>query len=229
MKSIRKVFGSRRWFLGGVGTAAGLAVGVAAQAQQATAEKGPMRHAEDAWLDELPTKHRVFIDTSTTSGGANALAYASNILGAHREDYQGQDSDYGMVICYRHQSTPFAYGDEIWAKYGEVLSKRLEFVDPKTNKPFTTNPLNIPNRLDLGSRGITIDSVVSRGVKFAICKRATRGMAFMIANELGKSGTSDEIYQEILNAPIAAGRFVAAGVVATTRAQEYGYSLLYSA
>mgnify|MGYP000706490341 CR=1 FL=1 len=37
-----------------------------------------------------------------------------------------------------------------------------------------------------------------------------------------------DIYDEFRDAAVADSRFVAAGVFATTRAQEYGYSLLYA-
>ena len=39
---------------------------------------------------------------------------------------------------------------------------------------------------------------------------------------------ADDIYQELVANAIPNGRFVAAGVVAATRSQEYGYSLLYA-
>ena len=38
--------------------------------------------------------------------------------------------------------------------------------------------------------------------------------------------TADEIYQELSTSLIPNSRLVAAGVMAVTRAQEYGYSLL---
>jgi len=47
-----------------------------------------------------------------------------------------------------------------------------------------------------------------------------------VADETG--GNGDEIYQEFLDAAVPNSRFIAAGVFGTTRAQEYGYSLLYA-
>ena len=34
-------------------------------------------------MGELEGSHRVFVDSSTAPGGANALRYASNIISAH--------------------------------------------------------------------------------------------------------------------------------------------------
>ena len=73
----------------------------------------------------------------------------------------------------------------------------------------------------------TIDVMAARGVHFAICNLSTRGMAGMLARSTG--GSRDDIYQELITNSIPNGHFVPAGVVAATRAQEYGYSLLYSA
>jgi hypothetical protein len=67
----------------------------------------PKRHPKDNWLVELARgkDHRVFIDSATGLGGTTALNYANNILLGHREDYGGADSDYAMVVCFRHAAT----------------------------------------------------------------------------------------------------------------------------
>jgi intracellular sulfur oxidation DsrE/DsrF family protein len=217
---------ARRRFLSGVGvvaTGATLA-STARAADNSETRFTPVRHAQDAWLD-VPSEHRAFIDSSTTLGGVTALNYANNILFAHAEDYAGAESDYGLVVCFRHQSTPFGYNDSIWAKYGNFFSTFLDFKDPRSDESFTSNPLN-QARSDFSNRGNTIDSLIARGVSFVICNKATRAMAGRLA---GVSGNSvEEVYQDLRANNITNSRYVAAGVIATTRSQEYGYSLLYA-
>jgi hypothetical protein len=51
-------------------------------------------------------------------------------------------------------------------------------------------------------------------------------MAGMIARSTSVS--SDDVYQELVDNAVPNSHFVAAGVLAATRAQEYGYSFMYA-
>ncbi|MFN3162688.1 MAG: hypothetical protein ACE37N_04215 [Pseudohongiellaceae bacterium] len=211
----------RRSLLTGVGVAAvtGLAASAAstsAQAQQGSGGFQPARHSKDAWMGELGGNHRVFVDSSTMPGGANALRYANNIMTAHEEDYEGEASDYAIIVCFRHTSTPYAFNDAIWAKYGGLLDRSA---DPAP----TSNPMNVASRAN-GNNSIPM--IVDKGAQFAICHRATRSFSRMLSSATGTA--YDDIYAELLANAIPNSRFVAAGVLAATRAQEYGYSLLYA-
>jgi intracellular sulfur oxidation DsrE/DsrF family protein len=198
----------------GVGAVAGLAVSATSVVAQTSPRSfEPARHSLDSWLDELEGSHRVFIDSSTVPGGANALRYANNIITAHEEAYSGTAADLAMVVCYRHASTPFAFDDAIWAKYGAGF-------DPAAP---TTNPMNAPAASNGGN---TIGSLVAKGVQFAICLRATRGRAGRLAARAGVP--AEEVLEELMAGAIPNSRFVPAGVMTATRAQEYGYSLLYA-
>jgi intracellular sulfur oxidation DsrE/DsrF family protein len=66
--------------------------------------------------------------------------------------------------------------------------------------------------------------VAKIGVHFAICQMATRRLAGQIAKAVGS--TPDAIYDELVANTVPNGHMVAAGVIATTRAQEYGYTVL---
>ena len=222
----------RRRFLTGVGLAAASAT-VASTAQAASSSNAahnafaPARHDEDAWLDANTASHRVFIDTSNSSGGATALNYASNIMVGQTEAYEdGAESDIATVICFRHGATPFGYNDAMWAKYGEQFSQMLNLKDRNTDGPFKINPLN-QNEQDFGNRGNTIDSLIARGVSYCICRKATRSFSGRLARATG--GDAEAINAELLANNIPNSRYVPAGVLATTRSQEYGYTLLYSA
>jgi hypothetical protein len=218
---------ARRSLLAGVGVAA---AGVVAGSATASAQDGgfrPTRQDSDAWMDEMTGGHRVWIDTSYGLGGMEALHYANNILNAHDNVDGGKDDDYAIVICWRHYATPLGFEDEMWAKYGRYFSAAMQLMDPRTGQHFERNPANIPDRPDdLDNGGDTVDKMRGRGVKLALCNAATRWYSRFISGET--NADAGDIYDEFVNAAVADSRFVAAGVFATTRAQEYGYSLLYA-
>lgn len=203
----------------GVSAVAGFAASAASAPSQAQGRAdgfAPARHSKDAWMEELGGSHRVFVDSSTIPGGANAMRYANNIMTAHEEEYEGAASDYAMIVCFRHASTPLAFDDAVWAKYGGLFNREA---DPAP----TTNPMNTAS---FSNGQTTIAALGGKGVKFVICNRATRVFSNMVASATGAS--PDEVYEELVAGAIPNSRFVAAGVLAVTRSQEYGYSLLYA-
>jgi len=220
---------ARRSMILGLGAAVAGAAVVAAKPANAQSQGSgfrPSRHQIDAWFNEIPGNHRVFIDTATAKGGAEGILYANNLYTARENAYPGEPADFAMVICFRHFSTPFAYNDAMWEKYGEVFHSIMQMADPDTN---AAPRINLMRSASYGMRlpnfGTTIDQVLERGVQIAICDAATQFLAGQAAAATG--GSAETIYNEFRNNAIS-GRFVSAGVMALTRAQEYGYSLLYA-
>jgi hypothetical protein len=222
----------RRSVLAGLGiAAAGLTLSAAAARAQTAAPRAatgfqPARHELDVWLDGLAGTHRVFIDSATAVGGAEALLYANNLFTARENAYAGEPADFAMVVCFRHFSTPFAYNDAVWAKYGEVFNSIMRFPDPVTGAAPKINLMNSTAHTGLQNFGVTADAVGAKGAEFAICMAATQFIAGVIAGETG--GDAAAIRDELVAGAIGNSRFVSAGVMALTRAQEYGYSLLYA-
>lgn len=220
----------RRSVLTGVGIAvAGLVAGAtAAQAQTGRRQNGsrfqPARHQLDAWFDQLPGNHRVFIDSASAEGGAYALGYANNLYLARESAYAGEPADFAIVICFRHFSTPFGYSDAVWAKYGEIFHSLVQYPDPATGAAPKINLMSSAAHTTLGNRGVTIDALTAKGTQFAICNTATLGIASMIAGRTGAK--ANDVHAELVGGAVKNGRFVSAGVMALTRAQEYGYSVL---
>jgi hypothetical protein len=219
MQDIEENMLGRRALLTGLSMAA--VAGLAAGARPASAQTGgagsqAAPHPKDAWLAELPGAQRVFVDSSTMVGGPTALWNAGNVIESHISEYEGQASDYALVVCFRHLSTPYGYDDAIWAKYGSILMRNADPV-PVTN----------PMKVRAGNNGQhSIPDVVEMGVQFAVCGRATRRMAGAIANATGS--TPDAVFAELQAGLIPNARLVPAGVIAATRAQALGYSLLYA-
>lgn len=221
-----KNFTARRSLLTGMGVAAAGAVAGAGNANAQDSGFEPTRHGSDEWMDELSGHHRVWIDTSYGLGGMEALHYANNILTANAQVNDGSDDDYALVICLRHYATALGYKDPMWEKYGEFFSGAMGLTDPQTGKAFMVNPANLTGRMDLDNGGDTIDKMRGRGVQFALCNAATRWYSGYIAGEVG--GNAEAIYNDFVEHSVPDSRFIHAGVFGTTRAQEYGYSLLYA-
>ncbi len=216
----------RRSIMSGLGaTIAAFALGSkTAAAQTPAARFQPVRHQQDAWLDAIAGKHRTFIDASTPRGAGEAMLYANNLYEANKSGYSMPENDIVVVACLRHFATPFAYSNAIWAKYGKAMSTLIEFADPKTKQAPSTNLLNsAAYGMTLPNLGNTIDAVVKRGTRFAVCDMATHFFAGQLAMS---GGNADAIYKELVANLIPNSHMVAAGVVAVNRAQEYGYTLL---
>jgi intracellular sulfur oxidation DsrE/DsrF family protein len=229
MKKTRVDSLPRRSFLSQAGlTAAVLGAGAAtAQAQSGGAGRfQPARHSQDDWLDALPGKHRLYLDALTGPGAGDALLFAGNFLNMSKSGYQLNDNDNAVVICLRHFATPFAWSDAIWAKYGAAFTELVKLNDPKTGKAPT---INLYQKDDYGMQlpnlGTTVDALIARGVHFAVCDAATHFIAGMLAE--GTKGNADAIYKELTAATIKSSHYVAAGIVATNRAQERGYALAH--
>lgn len=213
----------RRSLLTGMGVAAaGLTVGVGTA--NAAEEFEPARHDLDAWMGEMPGSHRVFIDSSSGVGGADALHFSRNILNAHKSAYGGEDSDYAMILCFRHYVTVFGYQDSVWKKYGKSFHQMLNYPDPSTGEAPDINLMQSTGRGRMTNNGVTVDIAQSRGVQIAICDAATNSISRRLSR--AGHGEASDIYKELVDSAIPGSRFVSAGVMAVTRAQEYGYSVL---
>ena len=219
---------TRRSLMTGFGAAAAAAVFVPATAGAQTRASNfrPARHTQDSWMDELKGQHRVFIDSATASGGAEALLYANNLYMANDSGYSLKPADLAIIVCLRHFATPFGYNDTAWKKYGKAFANIMQFKDPKTGLPPSSNLMNVDYGFALPNLGVTLKSLIDRGTRFAICDLATNFFATQIAQDTG--ATKDSVYKELVAGAIPNGRFVPAGVIALTRAQEYDYSLLYA-
>lgn len=186
----------------------------------------PARHAEDDWLEQVAAKHRIFFDTTTVDGFGEAILFANNTFTGNRTGYGLTDADVALVICARHRSTPFAYSEAMWAKYGSALAERANFSDPKTKQPPTVNVFQTAGYgASLRNNGALLDAVIKRGVRLAVCGLATRAAASLIAQRTGAK--VDDVLKELTENLVPNARLVPAGIVAVNRAQERGYSFAH--
>jgi intracellular sulfur oxidation DsrE/DsrF family protein len=221
----------RRSFLSRI--AAGAAVfggtlirGGSAQAQSSAPAGAwrPGRHAQDDWLDQIPGAHRFIFDTTSPQGLGSALLFANNFFIANQAGYGLGNTDAAVVIVVRHNSTPFAYSDAMWAKYGGPIGDAAAgFDDPKTKARPVVNIYNSTSHVGaLPNNGVTLDALITRGVHFAVCEMATRRFAGAIASAKGTN--ADQVFKELTSNVIRNSHMVPAGIDAENRAQERGYS-----
>jgi intracellular sulfur oxidation DsrE/DsrF family protein len=223
---------ARRSFLSRLGmgvTTVGAALGAGVSTAQAQSGEGghfqPAKHSLDDWLDQLPGKHRFLFDTTTPEGIGQALTFVNNYYTANQNGYGLQSADLAVVVVLRHFSTPFAYNDAIWAKYGVTITQRINFNDPLTKQPAKINIYNsTAHGASLPNRNTTLDSLLKRGVHLAVCQISTRGYAGAISAAAGMS--ADAIYNELVTNLLSNAHIVPAGIVAVNRAQEHGYSFV---
>jgi intracellular sulfur oxidation DsrE/DsrF family protein len=199
-------------FNAGAASLAALALSGTVLAQtKAAAPFVPARHDKDDWMDQLPGKHRMVIDTTSNTKFSDSLLFANNFLTANRTDYGLQNSDIAIIVVARHISTAFGYNDAMWAKYGAQLGPASQLdASAKVNPRIA------------GAFGV--DALAKIGVQFAICAMATRRIAGQVAQATG--GNADTINAELIANLVPNGHMVSAGIIAVSRAQERGYTLV---
>jgi intracellular sulfur oxidation DsrE/DsrF family protein len=193
---------------------AALAFGARAAAQdkaQAKMPFEPARYAKDEWMDEIPGKHRIVFDTTSDPAMGDALQFATNYLAASRSDYGLQNSDMAVIVVARHRATAYAYNNALWAKYGEVLGPQTEVKGPAQSNP-------------RWSGGFGVESLIKSGLHFAVCGFATARLAGSIAQATGAK--REDIIAEINANLVPNAHMTAAGIVALSRAQEHGYTVV---
>jgi hypothetical protein len=222
----------RRSFIGRLAAGAAafgaaLAAGsVPAAALEPRSDFKPARHPQDDWFDEIPGKHRFFLDAVSPQGAADAIAFATNYAVANKSGYGLDAADLAVLIGYRHFATPFAFNDAVWAKYGAFWSGVINFKDPVTGAAPVRNVWNTRGLPGMQpNRGVTVSDAAARGNHFAVCDLATHVFADMTAKNVG--GKAADIYAELRASALANTHFVPAGIVAVGRAQERGYAFSY--
>ena len=192
-----------------------LAAGRVARAQDKPAAPAPFQHAlhaQDDWMDQIPGKHRMVIDTTSPDALKDGLQYANNFLTANRNSYGLQSQDLAIIVVARHLASGYGFNNDMWAKYGASLNG----VTPAADAPAKEAPKTNPDTTVLAG-------LSAQGVQFAICGLSARRIAGMIAR--GTGGNVDTVLAELSANLVKNARLVPAGIVALSRAQERGYTV----
>jgi len=217
---------ARRKLIAALGTGAVLAATALPRESSAkNARWQPTLEKDDDWM-ELPGRHRLVFDATSSDGAAHALFFARNYIGVNKSAYGIESSQLATIIILRHMGTVFGYDDAIWAKYGKTLSEMSKFTDPKTQEVPTRNLYDVKGYgPGLANAGATLSDLASQGVHFAVCAAATQRIVGMVVAQT--KGNAEEVRQEFESHLVPNGHMVAAGIVAVNRAQERGYAVSY--
>ncbi|HWV02491.1 MAG TPA: hypothetical protein VN109_15090 [Devosia sp.] len=226
----------RRAIIGGSALLAGagaLSLPMRARAADTHRIWQPAAEAQDSWMDKPGTRHRLMFDTTAATAAESAMFYVDTYYAANKSGYGLDSQSLGVIIVLRHMSTPFGYNDVVWAKHGAALADKLKLEGERAIRAVKGNPLLTPAAAGDGeapkSKGddeapVTLASLAAKGVTFAVCGVATRGIAAQIAKV---SGTSVKKVEDELKANLIPGAvIVPAGIVAVDRAQEHGYAFV---
>ncbi len=168
------------------------------------------KHSQDDWFDENAATHRVIFDTWNAEHFPDALQFSGNTFDTNKSDYDIPADQLAVVIVCRHRTTPFAFNDAMWAKYGTSFSAQMEWSDPKTHEAPTANPFTA-----------RFKSLAALGLQLAVCNRTTRAYSARAARDAGLK--PEDVYAELKTNSVIPSHLVPAGVIAVTRAVERGY------
>jgi intracellular sulfur oxidation DsrE/DsrF family protein len=203
----------RRTLLSGFGTVPALFTAQPPMFALPTSAGPSMRHEQDNWFDRAPVGHRVVFDTWLADKFGGAAAYASNWIHYNKEAYGLADSDLAVVLVARHGSTPFAFNEAAWAKYGTIFAENMSAEDRTAHPNPTTN------------RYVALLERLSKQcLRLAVCNVTLGAYVDIIAKEA--SADKAAVRKELIANVIGNAVIVPAGIIAVTRAQERGYALV---
>ncbi|MGN6154716.1 MAG: hypothetical protein ACTHN4_03165 [Sphingomicrobium sp.] len=225
----RRIIGGAA-ILAGAGMAAACSSGAKGSGTAAAAWE-PTAENLDSWLDKPGTRHRMVFDSVSGDGGAEALGFANNFIHVNEADYGLKPEQLGVVVIFRHMSTPYGYNNAMWAKYGKKFAVPMKLKDDAAKRAATMNPMLAkapggeppPKGMEWVADG-TLSDLAPKGVRFAVCGLATQAIAGMMA---GKTGDAKAIEAELKANLVPGALIVPAGISTVNRAQEHGYTFAY--
>jgi intracellular sulfur oxidation DsrE/DsrF family protein len=218
--------------LAGAGAAASSPAIAKGTGTAAAADWQPAMEAMDAWLDKPSARHRMLFDSTSIESGVDALGFANNFIHLNETAYNLTPEQLGVVVVLRHFSTPLAYNNSVWAKYGKGLVEKLGIKGELATRAATVNPVLATSARPQTPPGFewfaddSLSKLADKGVRYAVCGLATQVLAGMLA---GPGGNAKAVDAELRSNLVPGALIVPAGIVAVNRAQEHGYSFAYVA
>jgi intracellular sulfur oxidation DsrE/DsrF family protein len=223
----------RREFLGQLAVGA-VAIGLGGTVPRSLAAAPLTRpdvKPDDKWLSALKGKHRQFFDMPKHDNGMG-LIHVRNYLNTLRDTYGVKHPDVTAVVGLYGMSTPLAFSDAMWQKYG--LANPIKVMDasksPATANVFYKAPDGAANLSVSGAPiGIPADSSISslqqRGAVFILCNNAFNVWMGLLGG--GDAAKAAELRKEFESNMLPGVFLVPAMVVAVNQAQTHGCSYMY--
>lgn len=219
----------RREFLGSIAAGAVtmgmLAVPSAIKAAPSLISE-PVNDLED-WFNELKGKHKMVFD-ATHPNGLFPFAWPKVFLMTN-EMTGTPANESNVVVVLRHDAIPYAFNDQMWAKY--KFGEFFKADDPLTKKPAMRNPFMNPKPGDYSVPGvgpvqIGINELQSVGVKFCVCEMAMTVNSHAMGAKINKDG--NDIKKDWMTGLLPGIQPVPSGVWAIGRAQEHGCAYCFA-
>ncbi|MEO7647805.1 MAG: hypothetical protein ABIV11_06160 [Gemmatimonadaceae bacterium] len=232
---------NRREFVGRIATAA-VAVGVGAAAAPARLDAegikamrvatapGPAIDPDNRWLEGIKGSHAQIFDMPAPNGGF-PLLHVRNYMHSYASAF-GQRYPHVLAIVGLYGfSTPLAFNDAMWAKYGfgaaTGVNERVSKT-PATRNVFASAPagefLGAEARIDIPGDS-SIAALQAVGTRFILCNNAFNFWVARLAEGLNRPAA--DIRAELEANMLPKIVVVPAMVVAMNQAQAEGASYMY--
>jgi hypothetical protein len=226
-----KLSTGRRQFLGKL-SAGAASLGLASMLlpyQRVSAEtQSPAPEIEpEEWFKKIKGKHRMIFDVPKTN---EILPFAWPRVFIMTNMATGSAaSDINAVVVFRHSGIPFAFNNDIWAKYN--FGQVFKVDDPATKAPATKNPFWKPAKgtykvPGLGVIDIGIDELQESGAMFCVCDVAMT--LYSAAISQGMNLDPAEAKKEWIGGLLPGVQIMPSGVWAVGRAQEHGCNYCFA-
>ncbi len=174
------------------------------------------------WLDTIPGTHKQLYDMPEVNQGMG-LVWSWAFLTTGAPAYGLPEKDLGVVIVLRHNAIALALNDSAWAKY--KLGEVFKIEDPDTRAPAARNPFyHMPGAFAVPDA--SLQKLISRGVKVAVCKLAISISSGTVAQKKGLK--HDDVNQDWIDAVYPGIQVVPSGVVACNGAASRGCSYIFA-
>jgi intracellular sulfur oxidation DsrE/DsrF family protein len=212
---------SRRDFLSLAATAAvGLGAGVPV-ARAVPVARDPETDFT-RWLDSIPGTHKQLYDMPEVNQGIG-LVWSWAFLTTGAPAYGLPEKELGVVIVLRHNAIPLAMNDAVWANY--KLGEVFKIEDPDTRAPARRNPFyHMPGAF--AAPEASLEKLIARGVKVAVCNLAITISSAMVAQKLGLK--DEDVSRDWIDAVFAGIQVVPSGVVACNGAASRGCAYIFA-
>ena len=205
------------------GTAALGIASVITPFQQAHAGLSSSRNdsSPEEWFDQIKGKHRIVFDAT---GPHEIFPFAWPRVFLLTNAATGTpENESSVVVILRHSAIPYAFPDNIWAKYN--FGELFKIDDPKTKKPATRNPFWQPKTGDfsvpgIGNVNIGINELQESGVLFCVCSMAIAVYSAIAGDKMKMK--AEDVKKEWISSVLPRIEPMPSGVWAVGRAQEHG-------